>query len=587
MRSSEDSAVNFQLEVGIALDLFETLDTPVSLACHILANNHEWHQLLSKKIDPADYQHADDFRRDVLAVKVLSKSQTIDLKLDLEQEALDSFRKSQEKCMLKGLSFFDGGPTWQRVGRRRFADPFPPWAMRAKRILSSILGPCDERAMERIVQSSKPGPGACIGVPGIGSVASDKYDACPTITEELLPFYRAIVGEWLFDKWPQPIVVKGGTFFTVTKDAKARRGASTEPAVNGRFQKGIGAYFMDRLLRFGIDLHTQAWNQTLAEWAMNWGLATLDLSKASDSQSCGMVFRLLPERWLHLLTLARSAYVKMPDTGEYEELHVFSTMGNGFTFPLMTAIIWAVITSIVDDTDHAVCAVYGDDIVVPQSSAQAVIDALEFLGFSVNTSKSYLAGCFFESCGTDWFNGEQVRPFYLRQDPQKWAVVPPLVHAANSLRLWAKGVDGDCDDRYRELWKSLSRRIVGAWGRCRVPENLRGSGLVVAMSEIRTLRAHVSHEASGEPDGWEGYDMHYVEATSQYVDKESDGVVQSALSGAARSHNYGPVYEDKRPPPSLGREPVRGLVGKERLSVAVVQPWHTLNWVCRTTRTGK
>jgi hypothetical protein len=548
----------------------------------MLASNGEWQQLLGKKIDPYHYQHHLQFRKDVLAVKVLSKSQTVDIGLLLEREALESFRSDQEKCRVVGGRFFGGVLPIHRLGKREFPPDLPPWALQVKRRISNILGPLDKTAFDWIVDGCKPGPGSCIGVPAVGSVASDKYDACPTITEELLPFYEAIVGEITSQEWPKPRVVRGGTFFTVPKSAKARRQAENQVAVNGRLQKGIGSYLAKRLKRFGIDLTTQAFNQALASLAHEWGLATLDLSSASNSISCGVAFRLLPEKWLHLLCLARSAFVKMPDTGEFEELHIFSTMGNGFTFPLMTAIIWAVVLTLVDEDDHCVSTVYGDDIIVPQKDAKAVIDALEFLGFSVNTSKSCLAGAFFESCGTDWFEGEPVRPFFLRQDPQKWAIVPPYVHAANSLRIWTKGPDGNCDDAYLGLWKSWVRRVTGAWGRCKVPETLRGSGIVTSMGEIRTLREHVHHEENGEPDGWEGFDILSVETKAQYYDKESGGVVQSALSNAARPNPWGPVFERPGTPATYGREPVKGLVGKERLSVTLVQPWHTLKWVGRT-----
>jgi hypothetical protein len=57
--------------------------------------------------------------------------------------------------------------------------------------------------------------------------------------------------------------------------------------------------------------------------------------------------------------------------------------------------------------------VYGDDIIVRQSDALVVLELLKFIGFKSNPEKTYLVGRFRESCGTDWYCGQDVRPAYL------------------------------------------------------------------------------------------------------------------------------------------------------------------------------
>jgi len=52
--------------------------------------------------------------------------------------------------------------------------------------------------------------------------------------------------------------------------------------------------------------------------------------------------------------------------------------------------------------------VYGDDIIVPVVYVADVVRALESFGFRVNTSKSFWTGKFRESCGKEYYDGEDV-----------------------------------------------------------------------------------------------------------------------------------------------------------------------------------
>jgi hypothetical protein len=62
--------------------------------------------------------------------------------------------------------------------------------------------------------------------------------------------------------------------------------------------------------------------------------------------------------------------------------------------------------------DTKLVSVYGDDIIVPTSCYTMLVTALQFFGFELNKSKSYASGPFRESCGADYYLGEQIRPFY-------------------------------------------------------------------------------------------------------------------------------------------------------------------------------
>jgi hypothetical protein len=62
--------------------------------------------------------------------------------------------------------------------------------------------------------------------------------------------------------------------------------------------------------------------------------------------------------------------------------------------------------------------VYGDDIICSAEIADQVVQALAFVGFQTNRSKSFLSGNFFESCGKHYFGGIDVTPVYQKEDSE-------------------------------------------------------------------------------------------------------------------------------------------------------------------------
>jgi hypothetical protein len=99
-------------------------------------------------------------------------------------------------------------------------------------------------------------------------------------------------------------------------------------------------------------------------------------------------------------------------------------MGNGFTFPLQTAIFAACVTAVYKVKDLRVnhghhsprnYSVFGDDIIVDCRAYDLVVDMLNLMGFDVNRDKSFNQGFFRESCGHDYFSGHNVRGVYLQR----------------------------------------------------------------------------------------------------------------------------------------------------------------------------
>lgn len=227
----------------------------------------------------------------------------------------------------------------------------------------------------------------------------------------------------------------------VNKTVQIARTICTEPTINMWFQLGIGEILHRRLgERYGIDFGIQPKvNAELAKFgSINGQLVTLDLESASDSLSLGMLRWALPKSFMALLSRFRSPASRLPD-GSLVELNMVSTMGNGFTFPLQTMVFSSAVRATYsylrksglnvpdcrfnfDKTLRrhnglATCnaSVFGDDIIVHSSISRHLIRLLNLLGFCVNSTKSFIEGPFRESCGSDYFSGQAVRPLYLKR----------------------------------------------------------------------------------------------------------------------------------------------------------------------------
>jgi hypothetical protein len=200
----------------------------------------------------------------------------------------------------------------------------------------------------------------------------------------------------------------------VPKTAKTHRSIAVEPLGNGLVQKGIDLEMRKRLKRVGIDLSDQTPNQRLAYHGSilgSAGWATIDLSSASDSVSIELVRELLPPEWFNFLNRVRSPSYSLNGTVYRSEK--FCTMGNGFCFPLETLIFAAACQAVTAGVAGRKFLCYGDDIIVPTEHFGAVVNLLRVMGFKTNAKKTFAEGPFRESCGSNWYSGEDVTPFTL------------------------------------------------------------------------------------------------------------------------------------------------------------------------------
>lgn len=252
---------------------------------------------------------------------------------------------------------------------------------------------------------------------------------------------------------------------TVPKNWKTHRLIAKEPTHSIPFQLALDNFLKGKLRKWRVDLSDQSANQELArEGSIDGSFATLDLAMASDTLSYNTVAWMLPNEWLRVFDTFRSSHYKAPwGTGKYSK---YSSMGNGYTFTLETLIF----TAIVRACGANRYAVYGDDLVVPVEIAQKVADVLRFLGFGLNSEKSYsdARSRFRESCGMDYYKGELITPFYLRELPM-WEEKAGVAHNLNGLisigapqgRLWEWAAKAVRDHRLRLVpWNEDTRSGV-------------------------------------------------------------------------------------------------------------------------------
>jgi hypothetical protein len=233
-----------------------------------------------------------------------------------------------------------------------------------------------------------------------------------------------------------PETVGGSKLMFVPKNRDIMRSICTEPSLNMFYQLGLGSILEDRLLRStGIDLSCQpSRNRELARLgSIDGGYATIDLASASDTISLNLLREILPREFFNVLLRLRSPVTSYK--GATIPLHMVSTMGNGFTFPLQTIIFTCCVLAIYsvygiprrDPSGFSVgnWGVFGDDIVVEAKAFRPLVLLLGRLGFFVNTGKSFDKGPFRESCGEDYLSGVNIRGVYCKtlDSPQSLMVL--------------------------------------------------------------------------------------------------------------------------------------------------------------------
>lgn len=382
----------------------------------------EWTEVLNYEV----VYHDDDEVGELIALRQLlalyQKLEPLEVPgIDKERVAFDTWASAEDGCFETNCFFrsLDNG-TVHMVPRDAVVFD------RARRILSRLLG-----AAPRICEL-KPrfGPGSTSTVRRQCSTAPFKLGERPSCSVDLLNSqYRSEFFNWSphwlachedssyidEDGWEVAKVtvdISTGTLEFVPKSAKTYRSIDKQPTLNTVWQAAVGDYMTARLGKRGINLRDQSINNSRAAiGSIDGSTATIDLSSASDLISYELVKSLVPEDWFRLLRSLRTSTTSYK--GKEYRLNKFSAMGNGFTFPLQSAIFYALsLASLPADATNRCVTVFGDDIVIPCEHYDAVARTLELCGFRVNETKSFKSGPFRESCGKDYFKGINIRPYY-------------------------------------------------------------------------------------------------------------------------------------------------------------------------------
>lgn len=441
--------------------LCEDVDTPRSLAVWLLAKEQEVKQLVSLTCLPQHYTSSEDYFKDLVVTEFLRKCDVpgVIQAANLERETWERFLRTELLCKATNIRmkrYQDG--LLDQPGDARILS----FLQNVKKIIRTVVGP-----LPKTLLGVRHGPGATTTNSRRKSTIPHKIDSAPSGTARALYLFDTLHLGGAWDAYGSGgaghrprIVERGNRFFTVPKTALTLRGACLSPNVNIFLQSGVGGYLRNRLKKVNIHIDDPQGNLwtingfttadrhklIAASASVNDEYATIDLSDASNTISKELVKLLFPSDWHALLCDLREEFVQRPDK-RWQQLEMFSAMGNGFTFEVETLIFYALARAVVGDT--GLVSVFGDDIIVPDADSSSVIAALKWAGFQINKTKTFTSGPFRESCGGDFFAGVPVRAYYAKElpaAPEQWIAM------ANGLRRCAFA-----DPRTEHRWSYIRR----------------------------------------------------------------------------------------------------------------------------------
>lgn len=184
-------------------------------------------------------------------------------------------------------------------------------------------------------------------------------------------------------------------YSTVRKNNEIDRSIDLQPFINMVVQRSIGLGLREVLRKhFNVDLEKLQPIHGLM--IKNKEKSTIDLRNASDSNTWSLIEFLFPKSFVNLLRKATPTFTEGLD-GHFYMTNKVSSMGNGFTFELMTLTLMALVKQF-DQSG----SVFGDDIIVDSNVAPDLIGALSTAGWVVNVDKTFINSSFRESCGYNY-----------------------------------------------------------------------------------------------------------------------------------------------------------------------------------------
>lgn len=559
--------------------ILEGLDCPRALTAYLLWKYEEHDQLALLQSDPNRDWEPLDFARHHAATKLLSKADFLSTSWDRAAVAYSAFLEAEKACLETNERLSGSG--WDRYtllkGRISVGNVFHV----ARRKIASILGPFDHSLVFRACNF---GPGATTRVTNPRTGLYEKFRDNPHVTTGAELYARALMSKVNLP-WKSVTVVDGNVLTNVPKNSKTDRIIAKEPDLNIFFQKSLGSVIQNRLERIGISLEVgQTTNNQLAREGSRTGLlSTIDLKAASDTISFMLVMELLPWDWFNALDNLRSH--RFMYQGVWNSYEKFSSMGNGFTFPLQSLLFYALCDSV-----RELCgvsgsvSVYGDDLIVPTDAFGAIVDVLAFCGFETNIQKSFSTGYFRESCGGDYYDGVLVQPLYLKEYTLEKECLYKIHNGL--LRLAGRLLGGG--DNSPLLDKRLEPAVSGLIGRLRAADKLAVPGEFGDLGLWSKKPANLKRF----PDGTEGWRVRtwafrpkyyraldYSAAVFASLWSRNSSLTEVETRVKARTNLIGPLcyadlkkWVEETQPATRGRVPLRNR-GKYRYSWARAIKW--------------
>lgn len=457
------------------LPILEELGTPRALSVAILLREGDLGEISSLTMDLRHYLTPDQYYRDRQATDLLKKVRGVDIPgVDRRAAALNKWWDGERRCYRSNerLSKFNYGSfhTGQDLALSEFFSE-------VRKTIREWIGSAPPN-LDKV--SGKFGPGATFSDRGRLATVADKMTSVPTLTSGAawytLPFLQTCWGRITAERHGQLSWVRGNRYLTVPKTCKIDRSIAVEPSLNVFYQLALGTSIRNRLntsTGWDLDRAQDIHRQKAKESSVTREFATLDLSNASDTVSIELVRLLLPPRWFEELYALRSPFTRV--NGKWCKLEKFSSMGNGYTFELETLIFAALCSVSLRRCGASGCLgedlfVFGDDLIIPDRCFQPVVAMLKFCGFEINQEKSFHSDVpFRESCGGDYFDGFDVRPFYLKElknDP--WDMLPDC-NGVRSILEKLRGFKPSTPDHF---WQNYCSVLPSAVRECQGPKDL-------------------------------------------------------------------------------------------------------------------
>lgn len=404
-------------------------------------------------------QQASDFKYWYLEANLLKRYMGSDLS-DKEARvtnALEKLMDSEVRCaetnkvFAGGIEFSNSAIPLHLLSRLK----------RARRILHRLLGEFD---INKLPEACDFSPGATSELPRKEAALHNKWARAAHVTARAQPYAEAfLIWAGLPDLCRDLVVTNANVVFTVPKNFERDRTAAKPVTWNAFFQKGLGTLIKRRLQRYEKLLlpDAQEYHRVLAKLGSAIGaLCTRDLASASDCVATNLVLALAPPSWSEALMDTREPHGIIPGSPKQVVWEKISSMGNGYTFELETAIFYSLVRACC--SGKSLVSVYGDDIVFPARYAESVDELLSFCGFEINREKSFSTESQFrESCGGHYFAGQDVKPFYVTHLP---STLSDVINLHNDIVRWHQGIPSS-GTRWHPVWAACRQIIPRVfWG---------------------------------------------------------------------------------------------------------------------------